>query len=211
MQQAPINSVDVCGDQVNNYRSCQQQPPKAASTARLQMPSQRRREVAIASEQLKEMKIQKEQRLFIKRKAKLISNQWRNGIAGVEDANQIVLNNQHETGYGYEEVQPAEAQRLIKGTDQVKLKNYFDRAENRKEKLRKLNGASEQFDFFTSPKTVRTLNDPQGQRVLTMSQSWNQKARVTQVTLKQGALQTHNRLFDTKPAQPNPARVHNLM
>ena len=108
------------------------------------------------------MKVQKEQRLFIKRKAKLISNQWRNGIAGLEDANQVVVN-QKSPGKSNAAVSSDELDheppRLIQGTDKVKLNLYFDRAENRKEKLRVLNGASEQFNFFTSPKTVRKSND----------------------------------------------------
>ena len=44
--------------------------------------------------------------------------------------------------------------------------------------LRVLNGPSEQFNFFTSPTTVRKASEKQGQRFIEMSTSWNCKKRV---------------------------------
>ena len=67
---------------------------------------------------MKEYVQQKEKKMFIKRRTKLIRNHWRNGIAGVEDV--------QECGQGTES-------KVLASTDAVKLKSFFDRAENRKE------------------------------------------------------------------------------
>ena len=48
------------------------------------MPSQRRKDLLEVKQQLNEYRESKEQKSFLKRRAKLIRNHWRNGIAGVE-------------------------------------------------------------------------------------------------------------------------------
>ena len=53
------------------------------------MPSQRREEVNQTKLTMKQFKENKEQKMFLKRKAKLIRNQWRNGIAGIENASEV--------------------------------------------------------------------------------------------------------------------------
>ena len=55
--------------------------------------------------------------MFIKRRTKLIRSHWRNGIAGLEDALDCVNNDE----------------RVLTPTDNRKLKDYFDRANSRKE------------------------------------------------------------------------------
>lgn len=77
--------------------------------------------------------------------------------------------------------------------------------------LRVMNGASDQFNFFTNSQTVRKQTDRTGQRTISMNQSWNNKARVSKVTDKQGAHHTFDNLF-TRPAQRvNPLRTEHLM
>ncbi len=61
---------------------------------------------------------QKEKKMFIKRRAKLIRNHWRNGIAGFEDS--------LCTGKSKED-------QVLPTNDPTTLKNYFERSENRKE------------------------------------------------------------------------------
>lgn len=90
-------------------------------------------------------KEQKEMKMFIKRRTKLIRNNWRNGITGVENAN---------------DAQTGDHRVLAPAADPTKLKNYYNRLETRKDKLRVLNGASEQFNFYTSQTTVRKQSDP---------------------------------------------------
>ena len=55
--------------------------------------------------------------MFIKRRTKLIRSNWRNGIAGVEDALDCISNDE----------------RVLTPTDNNQLKHYFDRANSRKE------------------------------------------------------------------------------
>ena len=58
------------------------------------MPKDRRKEVAEQKKNITEYADQKEKRMFIKRRAKLLRTHWRNGIAGLtnpadEDNDQI--------------------------------------------------------------------------------------------------------------------------
>ena len=50
----------------------------------MMMPSQRRKDVVEAQKQIAEYRENREQKNFIKRRAKLIRSHWRNGITGVE-------------------------------------------------------------------------------------------------------------------------------
>ena len=77
--------------------------------------------------------------------------------------------------------------------------------------LRALNGASEQFNFYTSDATVRKTSDQNGQKVLPMNHTWNNKARVNEVIEKQGAHQTFSNLFTMKPNKQNPLRTQHLI
>ena len=56
--------------------------------------------------------------MFIKRKTKLIRSQWRNGIAGVEDANEVVQASTANKLESAEDIVISESPRLVKGTDQ---------------------------------------------------------------------------------------------
>ena len=47
------------------------------------MPKDRRKEVAEQKKNIAEYADQKEKRMFIKRRAKLLRTHWRNGIAGL--------------------------------------------------------------------------------------------------------------------------------
>ena len=78
------------------------------------MPIERRKEVAEAKQVMAAYKEQKDKRMFIKRRAKLIKSQWRNGIVGVED-----------TQSGEEQV--------LQPIDKTKIRSYFDRLEERKD------------------------------------------------------------------------------
>ena len=49
------------------------------------MPSQRRKDIFDAKEAMVQLREEKEKKMFIKRRQKLIRSQWRNGIAGVEN------------------------------------------------------------------------------------------------------------------------------
>lgn len=145
------------------------------------MPIERRKEVVEAKKAMAAYKEQKDKRMFIKRRTKLIKSQWRNGIVGIEDTQ-------------------GEQEQVIQPIDKTKIRSYFDRLEERKDskfpfqflliicliliELRAFNGASEQINFYTTPATSRKLNDMQGQRVLPMNQSWNMKARVSNVVEK---------------------------
>ena len=82
------------------------------------MPSQRRQEATQAKNQMAEYKQQKEMKMFIKRRTKLIRNHWRNGITGVENANDAY------TG---------ENRVLAPAADPTKLDNYYTRQESRKD------------------------------------------------------------------------------
>ena len=50
------------------------------------MPSARRKELQDAKKQMELYREQKEKKMFIKRRTKLIRSHWRNGITGVENA-----------------------------------------------------------------------------------------------------------------------------
>ena len=63
-------------------------------------------------------KEQKDKRLFIKRRTKLIKSQWRNGIVGIED-----------TQGGDER----EEEQVLQPIDKTKIRRYFDRLEERKD------------------------------------------------------------------------------
>ena len=77
--------------------------------------------------------------------------------------------------------------------------------------LRQQNGASEQICFFTTPTTARRATDYQGQKVLPMNHVWNNKARVSIVTERQGSHHTHENLFCVKESKNDPARIKSLM
>ena len=53
------------------------------------MPSERRHEIAQMKTQMGKYQENKEKKMFIKRRAKLIRNHWRNGIAGIENASDL--------------------------------------------------------------------------------------------------------------------------
>lgn len=60
----------------------------------------------------------KEQRMFIKRRAKLIRNQWRNGITGIENPSDVTI---------------PDSEKTISHTDAKSLERYHFRSERRKE------------------------------------------------------------------------------
>jgi len=74
-----------------------------------------------------------------------------------------------------------------------------------------MNGPTEQFNFYSSPDTMRKATDPTGQRVLPMNVTWKSKARVACVTEKQGSDHTHENLFRSEPYPQNQARTKNLV
>ena len=141
-------------------------------------------------------KEQKEMKMFIKRRTKLIRNNWRNGITGVENAN---------------DTQTGDHRVLAPAADPTKLRDYNKRLESRKDKLRVLNGASEQFNFYTTQATVRKQSDPRGQKVLPMNHSWNTKVRVNKVLEKQSQNHTHENIFRMSPSKVDPRRIESLM
>ena len=65
--------------------------PSNSNSHAIKMPSMRREEVADSKRAMLEYQEQKEQKMFIKRRTKLIRNHWRNGIAGVEDMGETSL------------------------------------------------------------------------------------------------------------------------
>lgn len=83
------------------------------------MPSDRRTEVKQINLDMKQYRENKETKMFIKRRAKLIRNQWRNGITGIENASDVTPGS--DTG------------KVIAHTDKKTLDSYFYRSENRKE------------------------------------------------------------------------------
>ena len=78
------------------------------------MPIERRKEVAEAKKVMVAYKEQKDKRMFIKRRTKLIKSQWRNGIVGIEDTQ-------------------GEEEQVLQPIDKTKIRSYFDRLEERKD------------------------------------------------------------------------------
>ena len=78
------------------------------------MPIERRKEVAEAKKVMVAYKEQKDKRMFIKRRTKLIKSQRRNGIVGIEDTQ-------------------GEEEQVLQPIDKTKIRSYFDRLEERKD------------------------------------------------------------------------------
>ena len=77
---------------LNMHRSADRTAkPSNSNSNAIKMPSMRREEVADSKRAMLEYQEQKEQKMFIKRRTKLIRNHWRNGIAGVEDMGETSL------------------------------------------------------------------------------------------------------------------------
>ena len=59
--------------------------------------------------------------------------------------------------------------------------------------------------------TSRKVGDLNGQRVLPMNDTWNEKKRVGDVLKKQGSLHTHENIFARTMGAVKPGRTKNLM
>ena len=92
----------------------------ATKISGLMMPIERRNEVKQMNQAMNQYRENKETKMFIKRRAKLIRSHWRNGITGIENASDVAAT-------------CSDADKVIAHTDKKTLDSYFYRSENRKD------------------------------------------------------------------------------
>ncbi|CDW82218.1 UNKNOWN [Stylonychia lemnae] len=119
--------------------------------ADLKYPSQRRQEIYEAKEAFKNYQEIKSQKIFIKKRNRLIQNGWRNGIVGVE-----VPGDQGSLFY---------SQKILRQQERS-----MQRLEKRNEYLKEKAGQSCQIDFYNNDKIIR--NDSQ---TVQMFHGWKSK------------------------------------